>query len=132
MNRRRFLTRSAAAALGLGLETKRVWSQPNAPIVGVDPQAMLNAMQLQQCNSWCWAACLSTIFNFYGHPVDQKEIVRARFGSVICQGDPTASAIVVGLNGAWTDDNGVSFTSHIKAAYDPVRAVRIDEQNDHR
>lgn len=123
MNRRSFLASTAAASIGLGLESRRVWSQP-APIVSVDTQAILNALQLQQCNSWCWAACLSTFFNFYGHPMDQKEIVAARFGSpMVCQGDPKVIAVVTGLNKTWTDDNGVSFTSKINAAYDYNRGI---------
>jgi Papain-like cysteine protease AvrRpt2 len=126
MNRRRFLASTAAASIGLGLESKRAWSQlgMTPPIVSVNPQAILNALQRQECNSWCWAACLSTIFNFYGHPLDQKEIVAARFGGqVVCQGDPTVIAVVTGLNRTWTDDNGVSFTSHINAAYDHNRGI---------
>jgi len=121
MNRRHFLASTAGIACGFGLGIEKVFAQS---IAGVDETAVLSALQLQQCNSWCWAACLSTFFNFYGHPLDQKEIVAARFGGqVVCAGDPTVTAVVNGLNRTWVDDNGSSFTSTVEAAYDHYRGI---------
>ncbi|MBB5344855.1 hypothetical protein [Tunturibacter empetritectus] len=120
MNRRDFISSSAAIAIGLSFGTKQALAQT---IVGVNEQEVLNSLQLQKCDLFCWAACLSTFFNFYGHPLDQMKIVLAMHGNTECKGDPTVSAVVAALNMTWVDDNGVSFTSHITSAIDHYRHV---------
>jgi uncharacterized membrane protein YgcG len=75
------------------------------------------AYQNQEATEWCWAASISMIFAFYGHPVPQSEIVSSTFGQLINQGGQP-SQIFAALNGAWTDDNNVMFTSTVTGLYD--------------
>lgn len=62
--------------------------------------------QLQ--SQWCWAASISGVFAYYGHPVSQQEIVQAAYGAVIdMPGSP--QAIMASLNRPWIDDAGRAF-----------------------
>jgi hypothetical protein len=116
MNRRRFIASVGTSIAALGINSRTANAQQLS--ASVDPNGVLNALQLQQCPAWCWAACISTIFNYYGHPVDQKRIVADRFnGQLQCVGDPTGINVVKDLSSSWIDDNGTPFTSHITAAY---------------
>lgn len=123
MNRRAFLGTSFSAAM---LAASRLSRAQNCSFVapGVSgcevklsfPSVML-AATLQQCPEWCWAASISMVFKFFGHPVDQKSIVKQTYGALVCR---TSANQEIGsdLSRSWTDDNGDSFTSSVTAAYD--------------
>jgi hypothetical protein len=62
----------------------------------------------QYMDEWCWAACISGIFSYYGHPVSQARIVREAYGAIVnLPGNPVQ--ILAAINRQWIDDNGVSF-----------------------
>jgi hypothetical protein len=63
-------------------------------------------VQLQ--SQWCWAAAISGVFAYYGHPVSQSEIVRAAYGDIVNM-PGTPRAIMASLNRPWVDDAGRSF-----------------------
>ncbi len=88
-------------------------------------EAQKNTMYQDQ---WCWAACISMVFGYYGHPVSQSRIVREAYGQVInMPGSP--AAILGSLNRKWVDDRGRSFkaesthgvTNPVAAAQDLAR-----------
>lgn len=65
--------------------------------------------QGQQTLVWCWAASISAIFDYYGHPLEQYKIVQRVYGKVIpAPGAPRLMAQA--LNATWVDDNNVQFT----------------------
>ena len=75
------------------------------------------AYQQQQQTEWCWAASISMIFAYYGHPVTQSQIVTGQLGQLINQaGQPWQ--IFQAMNGSYTDDNGVKFNSVVSGLYD--------------
>jgi hypothetical protein len=132
MDRRRFLEKSliglAAAQAGCIFRNE---DPPNtcltcpSPPTSVGPQtARVNMEQLmqsvstQQCEMWCWAASISMIFGFYGHPITQAQIVRATYGNIVCL--PSGSTYTIGadLSRPWIDSRGVAFNSQVEAAYD--------------
>jgi len=62
----------------------------------------------QQQNEWCWAACISMVFEYYHHAVDQQRIVKETWGTVAdMPGMPRD--ILRDLNKRWTDDAGKVF-----------------------
>lgn len=63
-------------------------------------------VQLQ--SNWCWAAAISGVFAYYGHPVSQARIVREAYGG-IANLRGSAQAIMGSLNRTWVDDQGRSF-----------------------
>jgi len=65
------------------------------PIVAV-PDVQLHS-------EWCWAASISRVFAYYGHPVSQARIVQEAYGS-ITNVPGTAQAIARDLNRTWVDD----------------------------
>ncbi len=62
----------------------------------------------QQQNEWCWAACISMVFDYYHHSVDQQRIVKETWGTVAnMPGMP--SDLMRDLNKRWIDDAGHAF-----------------------
>jgi hypothetical protein len=84
---------------------------------------LAQAVEIQQCPEWCWAACISMIFEFYGHPLAQAEIVAQTYGGVICESANTTTTIGVDLNRSWIDDNNQPFASKVIGAYDPANGL---------
>jgi hypothetical protein len=63
---------------------------------------------VQQQSNWCWAAAISGVFAYYGHPVSQARIVREAYGGIAnMRGSP--QAIMGSLNRDWVDDAGRPF-----------------------
>ncbi len=69
-------------------------------------------------SQWCWAACISNVFKYYGHPVAQQRIVSEVYGAPVNMPAMAGMVIAQQLNRSWRDDNGRSFTSRLIAAYD--------------
>lgn len=64
----------------------------------------------QQCQFWCWAACIETIFAIGGFEIRQQDIVTRIYGSPVCvaaDGPTIANAV----SGQWRDTKGRSFRS---------------------
>ena len=77
-----------------------------------------NAYQRQKMDEWCWAASISMVFSYYGHPVSQNRIVAETFGSIVDLPAQSGATIVRAMNRTWVDDNGKPFRSEFKAAFD--------------
>jgi hypothetical protein len=77
------------------------------------------AYETQQATEWCWAASISMIWAFYGHPVAQTEIVSGTFGQLLNQGGQPWQ-IFQALNGQREGDNGVPFVSTVTGLYDAL------------
>ena len=77
----------------------------------------------QECPMWCWAASISAIFDFYGHPVPQEAIVQRVFGAVACVGSGPTINIGRALSVDWVDANGNRFSSRVVGAYDPGNGI---------
>jgi len=78
--------------------------------VGVDSAiADIVASDTQHQSQWCWAACIETVFRYWGHPVRQERIVSDAWGGVVnLPGTPVQ--IMGSLNRRWIDDNNRIFT----------------------
>jgi Papain-like cysteine protease AvrRpt2 len=75
---------------------------------GID-SSLLERSASQKMSEWCWAAAISNVLAFYGHPVSQLRIVKEAWGTVAnMPGYP--AQIFASLNREWTDDDGASFT----------------------
>lgn len=84
----------------------------------------------QYQSQWCWAACISNVFKYYGHPVAQQRIVSEVYGGPVNM--PAMAGIIIAqqLNRAWRDDNGRQFTSILLAAYDlDARHFNLSDQH---
>ncbi len=118
MERRQFLRLAALTAPALTLprvlradqSCSEPQNTPNGPVVrctaGIRTFRFQSSPQLQA--NWCWAACISMIFAFYGYSVQQATIVSEIFGAAVDRpGQP--SQILAELNKNWTDDRGKRF-----------------------
>jgi Papain-like cysteine protease AvrRpt2 len=94
------------------------------------PSAALDvtAYDRQQASEWCWAASISGVFAYYGHPISQQEIVSQAYGAIV-NFPGTPQAIMASLNRSWTDENGNTFTS-IATAYTNKFTAAQDLAND--
>lgn len=81
---------------------------PNICDSFVDPKGL--EVSNQQDSEWCWAATIHNIFAYYGHTVQQSDIVDAGIGKVANQPGNLPVMLSV-LNRSWTDDVGDDFTS---------------------
>ncbi len=66
-------------------------------------------LEPQHESQWCWAASISMVFGFYGHPVSQERIVMETWGAPYNM-PGTPEVIMSNLNKTWIDDNGMPFT----------------------
>lgn len=69
-------------------------------------------------SEWCWAACISMIFDYYGHPVTQERVVTEAYGAPANVPAGSGFVIAQALNRSWVDDNGHPFRSVLRAAFD--------------
>jgi len=79
--------------------------------VGIDPLiASLTASAVggQHLNQWCWAACIETVFRYYGYIVPQAFIVKQTWGAIV-DSPADLSEILSNLNRLWVDANGRRF-----------------------
>jgi hypothetical protein len=122
MERRAFL-RTALAGAGFVATSRTLFGakQCSTPVatmtpMGVHPVELCTTgissitfkQAFQQENEWCWAACISMVFEFYKHAVDQRRIVKETWGTVAdMPGQP--GDILRDLNKKWTDDAGHAF-----------------------
>jgi ABC-type bacteriocin/lantibiotic exporter with double-glycine peptidase domain len=79
----------------------------------------------QYQSQWCWAACISMIFKYYGHPVSQARIVKEAYGNLVNMPAQPWTMLKM-LNRKWTDDNGVQFTSYSSQGSTNVVAAAQD------
>ncbi len=62
----------------------------------------------QYQSQWCWAACISMVFRYYGFRVSQARIVKETWGGIVnLPGSP--GQILANLNRPWIDDRGRRF-----------------------
>lgn len=76
------------------------------------------AADTQKQSQWCWAAVISMIFNYYGHPVQQARIVKDAYGSIVNM--PAVNGLVIAnqINRQWIDDANRRFSAELTSAYD--------------
>ena len=118
MNRRTFVTSILTALpmeLYVGKALADVQCGPQLPPAGFQScstgieVSQFNAVyDTQYMNEWCWAACISMVFAYYGHPVSQARIVADAWGGVVnMPGSP--GQILSALNRVWRDDRNFRF-----------------------
>lgn len=76
----------------------------------------------QECQFWCWAACIETIFAISGHRVPQQDIVARVYGDPVCttaDGPTIANAV----SGAWRDRKGRDFRANCEVVIDAQYGV---------
>lgn len=127
MHRREFLcwfTRGAAGGVVLAtawsrlseadVECREIPGGPHQPpgrvCVSGLPSKIIHVTAVQEQSQWCWAACISMVFGYYGHPVSQQRIVDEAYGGLVNM--PAAPWTMLGtLNRDWVDDDGDEFRS---------------------
>ena len=62
----------------------------------------------QQCQNWCWAACVEAVFSQKGYRVSQREIVERIYPNLGCY-PATGPQIVEAISGHWVDRGGRDF-----------------------
>lgn len=63
----------------------------------------------QECDQWCWAACIEAAFKLYGYRISQRKIVEKVFGPGLPCRPSIGPQIAAAVEGYWTDSNGSSF-----------------------
>jgi hypothetical protein len=118
VNRRAFLYGGGAGLILSQIGCLNPTPNQNLKTASVNIPELFQAVTTQQCEEWCWAACISMIFDFYGHPMSQPNIVTATFGAPVCWPASSTTTIGQALTRQYTDDKGIPFFSQVTAAYD--------------
>lgn len=71
----------------------------------------------QACETWCWAACIETIFALHGYEMPQERIVEALFGQLVCA-PATGLQIAWTIEGRWQDARGRQFYARPRVLLD--------------
>ena len=80
----------------------------------------------QKMSRWCWAASLSAIFTFEGHPISQEQIVSQNFGVPIDAAGGDSVQFAQRLNRHYVDSSGhrfVSVATRIRSIEEAVDAL---------
>ena len=81
------------------------------------------AFALQENSQLCWAATISNLFAYHGHPVSQTRIVTEVYGGLVNMRSGNYSNLSRLLNRPWQDDSGRPFSSRLTAAMDLLNGV---------
>lgn len=126
MPRRDFLTSAAVAGGAMALlhpvraEAAYQCNAYGYCEVGVPSFAVYSAPQ--ECQQWCWAATLQSIFATRGYLVSQQTIVRKLWGQLICA-PAQPSQIWAAARGQWRDNYGRYFRAELTSIYDPMIGI---------
>lgn len=84
----------------------------------------------QNCDSWCWAACIQMVFSTYGRGVNQEAAVKRLFGSSYkCEG-AYPEQLVQTITGEWRDWRGVPFHASARMLPESGMAIAISPGSD--
>ena len=83
----------------------------------------------QDQSQWCWAACVSMIFGYYGYTVSQERIVEEVYGARVNLPAMTGSTISQMVHRDWIDDDGQEFSSEITGLYDAMAGRAMINNN---
>ncbi len=113
MNRRNLILGLTAAT---ALPTRAFAAAQYVPVgpsvqgcsVGIPSSVAFQIAKAQEAQNWCWAACISMLFHYAGHPVSQETIVATAYGRIVDL-PATNEKILAALNRPWTDEAGQVF-----------------------
>lgn len=72
----------------------------------------------QECQQWCWAACVETAFALEGYRVSQQMMAEKLFGDpYVCQ-PANGPMIKQTVDGPWTDLDGRRFRAQLNVVMD--------------
>ncbi len=118
-----FVALTFVFCLSLSNEAKTTCSQTfQGPycVSEVPSEKFAQAFATQEMSQWCWAACISMIFRYNGHPVDQGRIVEATYGRRVNLPSGNGINMSKQIDREWVDDNGKRFIATLTAAFDPM------------
>lgn len=118
----------ALGSLGSPAQDKVVGDIQGVPVYRVeipDIERFAGTAAEQEMSQWCWAASVSNVFAYHGHPLAQEKIVAEVYGGLVNLPSFTARRIAEQLNRNWTDDDGVEFKARLTSAYDSVAGVYL-------
>jgi hypothetical protein len=82
--------------------------------VGIPSGRLEPIASRQQMSQWCWAASISMIFRFHGHPVAQERIVEGIWGELVDLPALSGAMMSDSLARPWTDDRGRDFRARVR------------------
>jgi len=125
IDRRSFLSGALCSAPALSPPAAQAINScgPTGCLAEVSFPQFAAAYEPQFQSEWCWAASISMLFGYYGHPVNQQRIVSEAYGQPF--NIPALSGFVIAqaLNRAWVDDRGRRFQANLQAAFDAQAGV---------
>lgn len=120
-----FFAASVVLVAAARADQRTLGNGPQGPVfeAQVPYSRFLQINKGQREDEWCWAASISNVFAYYGHPVSQQRVVQRLFGAVVDMPAPSARQIAALLDVDWVDDGGRPFHSKLTAAFDVMAGV---------
>ncbi len=96
--------------------------------VGIPSERLEPVTAQQKMSQWCWAASISMLFAFHGHPVAQERIVAGIWGHLADLPAPTGGTMSDALARPWRDDRGHPFRARIRVFDAGAGEYGLDEE----
>lgn len=80
----------------------------------------------QECEYWCWAACIESIFAIKGFEVSQAEIVERVYAEPVCM-PAFGPQIAQAASGSWLSHDGRSFSARADILIDANEGIWRDD-----
>lgn len=95
--------------------------------VGIPSERLEPVSATQKMSQWCWAAAISSIFGYHGHPVAQERIVAAIWGRLVDLPAMSGAMMTESLARPWTDDRGRPFRARVRVYDAATGELGVDE-----
>lgn len=96
--------------------------------VGIPSDRLEPVTSQQKMSQWCWAASISMIFNYHGHPLAQERIVQSVWGRLADLPAMSGDMMSESLARRWRDDRGREFQARVRV-YDVAAGLYgLDER----
>jgi len=119
--------------LGMGLllttqlSSQRAITQlgPNYFVAGPPSTEIQDIAASQNCENWCWAACIQMVLNYHGLYVTQEQVVQRVYGDLPCL--PGNASQIMGALSGWAPDMRGRY-SEIYSQYGVYNGVDVVDQ----
>lgn len=82
--------------------------------VGIPSERLEPITSQQAMSQWCWAASISMIFGYHGHPLPQERIVQSVFGQLVDLPAMNGMVMSRSLARPWVDQRGRRFQAKVR------------------
>lgn len=96
--------------------------------VGIPSERLEPITSQQAMSQWCWAASISMIFGYHGHPLPQERIVQSVFGQLVDLPAMNGMVMSRSLARPWVDQRGRRFQAKVRVFDNHAGQFELDTE----